>query len=122
MNTPDIAQLSQIQASDIELAHYSEATTKEVFSHKGIVTDAHSDNQFLRKGLDENDDCGYTAFDITRQMAHALLTEQLVQYRDLLAPVVKEQLLQTDFVNYLLAEEIGGVGLRNGEHPKPGCE
>ena len=57
--------------------------------------------EFSRHATDPNGDCGYTAFGITRDNALSLLMQRLVEVRSLLRPVVKELLLQENFIRYL---------------------
>ena len=46
--------------------------------------------------------CGYTAFGIDREQAYKLLKENIIQIQDFLISVVKEQLLNENFINYLI--------------------
>ena len=83
----------------------------KVSSGINVLTDPTSRTQFDRHAVDDDGDCGYTAFGITRQKAYQKLRDNLNQVRTLLQPVIKESLLTESFIQYLEDNELATSGL-----------
>jgi len=56
---------------------------------------------FNRHLVTGDGDCGYTAFGITREQAFELVRSRLSEVGEVLEPVIQEQLLMQDFIDYL---------------------
>jgi len=56
-------------------------------------------------------DCGYTAFGITREQAFKLISDKLSAVVEILKPIIQEQLLLQDFIDYLKLHEQASTAL-----------
>ena len=56
---------------------------------------------FSRFSVSGDGDCGYTAFGITREYAFKLIRDKLPAVIEILKPVIQEQLLMQNFIDYL---------------------
>jgi hypothetical protein len=71
-----------------------------------ILLLGHQEQGYRRHSVLGDGECGYTAFGIDRAEAYRMLSAQLDDIRELLAPVVHEQLLLDSFRRYLVERSI----------------
>lgn len=68
-------------------------------------------DNFKRKKVLGDGECGYRAIDTTRAEAHKLLNDNLRLIQDLLKPAIKDLLLTETFINYLKTKGVESKAL-----------